>query len=335
MDVMAQRLWRAEALVPVSTLVDLPPGGGLPERLEPRSRIQPVEWAAGDLRARWSEHDGDLPGIAKDLRFSIAQLDFWIEAQSAEAAYAALAEPLERTLESLSFQLQEPLGVLSLELLDITAPVAPGEERDFSSWPAPHGYPLMKFRPAGHQMGGVHTVQMPDATVALDRSDGKANAALDWYIKALGAPFHVDQFIFFWIAAEVMWGRSDVRVEASYRARCGHEIVECPYCGTPTAKPVQGASIQEYFVTHGIDEDVARRLWRARQIMHGNERFDSAVIQALDELTQILRAVVCSELKLALGVAPDAPPLVEAGHVAIAGGFGLGGYRAITADDLT
>ncbi len=121
-----------------------------------------------------------------------------------------------------------------------------------------------------------------DLSIDLDPTDQKANRALDWYLKALTAAFEADHFIFLWIATEILAGDSDLKVSEPYRGpECGHVISHCPHCNAATTKPVQGASMRRFLTEgFGVDEDIASRLWTARQMLHGRHDFDSKVMSA-------------------------------------------------------
>jgi len=184
-------------------------------------------------------------------------------------------------------------------------------------------------------MTGVTTQVHADLSVTLEALDRRQHAALDWYLKALAAQFQVDQFMFLWIAFEIQSDESPVRVEGPLITRCQHELAECPVCGKPTTRVIQGPTRQRYLTeTFGIGEDVARELWRARQILHGAQDFDSALMGRLPELCQVMRAVVNDGLKDALGIPRQAPPIVEYGQFAVAPNLGLGGTRQVEQTDI-
>ena len=248
------------------------------------------------------------------------------------AAYENAVEAMETGVESLSFQLQAPLQIYGIEAIDVTPPVEVGEERDFGRL---SGYPLRRFRPSSLQMTGVLTETIPDLAVELAALDRRQRAALDWYLKALAAQYQVDQFMFLWIAFEILSDLSPLRVEGPLVTRCQHEIAECPVCGNATSRVVQGATRKRYLVEgFGLEDEVARELWRTRQILHGSEDFDSAMMGRLAELCQVLRAVVNAALKHALGLALDAPPVVLFGQFSILPHGGVDGRRRVNDEDL-
>ena len=81
------------------------------------------------------------------------------------------------------------------------------------------------------------------------------------------------------------------------------------------------------------------KTWRAScgklgQILHGAADFDSALMDRLADLSQVLRAVVTAALKGALGAPPDYPPIVQYGQLSVSPHMGLGGERSIENGDL-
>ena len=280
----------------------------------------------------WPASEREQRGREFDLNWSWATLFVEVAAPDASSAFDPAVDAMEPAVESLSFQLQTPLQIHSIEALDVTLPVDTAEEREFASWT---GYPLRRFRPASVQLTGVLTQLIPDLTIELSALDRRQRAALDWYLKALASPFEVDQFMFLWIAFEILSDLSGYRVEGPLRTRCQHEIAECPVCRKPTTRVVQGATRQKFLEAgFGVDVTVARELWRTRQILHGAEEFDSVVMDRLAELSQVLRAVVNHALKSALGAPAEAPPLVAYGQAAISPHMGLGGTRRLDQRDL-
>ena len=241
---------------------------------------------------------------------------------------------MEAAIESMSFQLQAPLQIEGIHAIDVTPPVAVGDEREWSQMTA---FPLRRYAPASIQMQGIWTAPSPDLTVPPAPLDRRHRAALDWSLKAIAAAFQIDQFMFLWIAFEILSDlHPEFQVTGPLKVNCGHEIASCPQCDRATTRPIQGPTRQRFLTDgFGIEPDTARELWKARQIMHGAEEFDSAVMDRLAELNQILRAVVNHALKLALGIGPNEPPVVQFGQFAIAPHIGLDGTGEITETDLT
>jgi hypothetical protein len=70
-------------------------------------------------------------------------------------------------------------------------------------------------------------------------------------------------------------------------------------------------------------------------MMHGAIRFDSKEMADLPAVTQVVRAAVAADLKMALGLDAAGLPIVTFGTMSIHPGVGLGGSRLINEDDLT
>jgi hypothetical protein len=112
-------------------------------------------------------------------------------------------------------------------------------------------------------------------------------------------------------------------------------IAECPACDAPTTKPVQGLSMKRWLTEgFGVDEDVAKRIWEARQMLHGALAFDSTTMDELPELAQWLRAVLVTELKRRLRVPEHEPPFAAPTGPAISPHMGLSGRAKVSERDL-
>jgi len=308
-----------------------------PQKLEPQLRfrtekreIEPgvtVFVAPGDPTR--------IEGVEDDLRWSVAVVTLRmtsIEADASAACSAAMPY-FERVLESLSFQMQSPLPMHSVAAIDLTGNPAVGDLREFMQW---SGLPTPTFRRLSSPMGSVLGATVPDLSLDLNPADLRANRALDWYLKSLHAQFEADAFLFLWIAMEILFDLSDLKVEEPYTGpHCGHVIAHCQQCGAETTKEVRGASIKR-FLTEGfsLDPTIAKRLWTARQMFHGAHAFDSKVMDGLPELSQWLRAVVVTILKPILGMANDVPPLAGPPSMWIQPYAGAGGERHVAPEDL-
>jgi hypothetical protein len=339
-ELMAIKTWQttADLLFPNEFAVDVVDGAPrLPDRLEPQSRIptQQRDFAGATVFIRPGDPQR-VPAVETDLRWAVAALTVRVESDAEDAGTAAdAAVPyLDRVLEALSFQMQFSLQIQGLEGIDLTGPPEVGDEREFFRW---SGFATPTFRPTSVPMQSLIGRQIPDLMVDLDPADQRANRALDWYLKALTAQFEADHFIFLWIAAEILAADSDLKVSEPYRGpACGHVISHCPQCDAETTKPVQGASIKRFFTEgFGVDENIAKRLWRARQMLHGAYDFDSKVMSELAGLSQHLRAVVVAALKPRIGIPDHEPPFAASTGLSIAPFMGVGGTRKVTQRDLT
>lgn len=239
---------------------------------------------------------------------------------------------IERVMDRLAFDLQQPIGIVQTDVIDITPPVAIGDSRQFHVF---HSYPGDLFARA-EEVGGTATEQAPGLNAGYADPGPKLRAALRWYVKALEATYLHDRFIFLWIATEIFADEAGSRVLQPTRLRCGHVLLNCPECGKPTESMIRGESIRAYLEAHGLAPDDAQKAWRLRQMMHGAIPFDSGELASLARLVLALRAVVVRELKSGLGIAPSAAPVVSPDRAVLTHpGMGLGGVREVVAADLT
>jgi hypothetical protein len=316
-----------------------PAGATPPPELRPQSRIPTASRDLGEgvtVYIRPGDERLAPPGVQNDIRFAVAALTVRLVGIDAEYAEAALAEAtpyVDRVLESLAFQMQEMLPTVAADAIDLTGDPAVGEKRGMTRWSA---FATQTFWPVAAPVQSLIGTTVPDLTVDLDPSDQKANRALDWYLKALNARFEADHFMFLWLATDILAGGSGFEVTEPYRGpRCGHEIAECPYCGKPTTKPVQGESRKRFLAEgYGMDPSAADRVWTARQMLHGAHAFDSSVMTELPDLSQRLRAVLVAALKERLGIAADALPAASPTGTTLIPIVGLGGERPVTQADL-
>lgn len=276
-----------------------------------------------------------FPRLQGAFGYSVAELVVRIETDAASANEASLEVTpiLDRLIESLSFQLQEPLHMLGLRVIDLSDEASVGDIRTYQQWTE---FSTPTFRPPGVSMEAIVGRDIPDLSLDLDPADSRANRALDWYLKSMTAAYEVDQFIFLWISSEILAaGTSDKSFEVPYQARCGHVIESCPVCSKSTARVPQGKAMQAWFsATSDMTLDDAREIWTARQILHGAHAFDSGVVSKLPHLIQQLRSVVVAVLKERLGIPADQPPFAAREGLTLARGFALAGTTAVTLADI-
>jgi hypothetical protein len=327
------RTWRIEGVTifPVDMLFadDM---GNLLQQAEKRSRVPQTSGTFGGCQVAVAPTE--LAAFQSDGLQEPAAAVFVLNADQADQSLIGAATVvIEDFVETMSFQLQQIVPVVQLEALDVTAPVAVGDEREGLLFPYPNGLPLPKFG-RSIQMGGIVTQLVPDVA-PLEPADARVEAALGWHLKAMTSPFLSEQFMLNWVALEILWRRSGISVETHYTATCGHDIENCPKCGKPTAREVRGASIRKFLTdSAGVDETQAARMWRIRQMFHGDVAFDSKEMDELPALIQVLRAVVVTQLKHVVGIPDDRAPFAAPGNMAIGPQFALGIQRVVTEKDL-
>jgi hypothetical protein len=338
---MGARTWQvtADVVFPNHFAVDIDEQGEpqFPEHLEPQSRIPTAQREIGGASVFIYEGDRQLmlPHVRDDHRFSLGQLVVRLDTDAEDplAATQEAVSVVDRVVESLSFQMQTALEIHGVRAIDLTGSPVVGEVRDFGQW---SGFATPTFRPTSVPMESLVGRLVPDLGVDLDPGDARANRALDWYLKALTARFEADHFIFLWIACEILAADSELKVSEPYRGpACGHVIAECPACGAPTTKPVQGQSMKRWLTEgFGVDEEVAERIWKARQMLHGAFAFDSTRMDELPELTQWLRAVVVTELKRRLRLSEEEPPFAAPTGLSLSPHAGVSGSARLSERDL-
>jgi hypothetical protein len=282
------------------------------------------------LRKPWKNFT--VTGISDGLRTDLVELAFRVPAISNKEAIELTTPTLDLIIDDISFQMQAPLKVYELEVIDVTPPVAVGEHRESILYPVPNGYDQYKLS-RSVSMVAMETVSLIRLRNSYSIFSQSAQDALDWYIKALHAQYDVDRFIFYWIAFEILYRELGEKVEEPTRLRCQHEIVACSQCGKSTSQVRQAASAQKYMATFGIDTQTAKKLWDMRQLVHGAKSFRPEKLIELATLTQILRYITLTALKYAQGkLGIDAPNVeFDAPNMAFQA---LGGGRSINEGDL-
>lgn len=313
------------------------PGEGFPQSLKPQSRIPqkstkffngfPVTispWKGSPLPR---EH---FPSLCEP-----AALVVDIRSDSAQSALDKIDYLLELIIDHLSFQLQIPISIFQLEVIDASEPFTEGLTRENLVYPFPRGYSFAKSL-ISNPVGDILTLLIPtlDNDILSIEKRTRTRAVLRWYVKGLSSPYEIDKFIYFWVCLEILSADSEISVEGLYKAPCGHEIPNCPICNKPTIKKVQGKTLKR-FLTEGlfVDEKIAKELWKMRQMIHGANNLSSKETLKLPELVQKLKKAVLFGLKMKLNIGQDQAPIIIQENVSI-GMIALGGKREITKTDI-
>jgi hypothetical protein len=326
--------WRLRTTLIVPTLVLAPPEGGLPKTLQFQSRVldQVREYGAYRVKLRNADDSPEAALYSQNPQIALVDLLTDVEAENddARSATRAFGSTLEAIVDLMTFEMGSPVGIGTTDLIDVTPPVSVGQERAvniFASGP----FDINARQVEMQAIQGLAFGRLPDISAV---QDSRIAAALRWFTKSLSTVLLHDQFLFLWIALEILSDDSDVKVEAPYRANCGHEIPSCPTCNSSTAKPVFGPSRKAFLESFSVSPEDSRALWSMRQMMHGAISFDSKKLDKLPSLLQVLRAVVAEGVKDYLGIKPEAPPLISPDGMAIHPSLSLGGTRVITEKDI-
>ncbi len=300
----------------------------LPSRITPHSTILP-----DGTRLSWELFQGDFKTIKLNGDEEFATLSVVFSARGLEGARKILFPLIEMVVDDLCFQVQGPISVVQLELLNVSPPVAVGDEREGLLIPAPNGFREFKMS-RSTALDSEITADFPMLRQDYARHEKHIQNALDWYIKGLHASADPDKYILYWIALEILAKASGSKVEAPTTLRCNHVIRTCPECAAPTSVHRQAASMRQFLSAFGVDRTLADRLWEMRQLVHGAWSFDSKQVQGLAELLHHLRSIVMAVLKTTLGMPPDLPPIVTSGGPVISSPA-LTIRRPLTKSDLS
>ncbi len=327
---------RYRLAVPVQITVEEGPDepGGMPKRLGSTPRI-PVRssLAVGDCVATIQR----ALGIADPMvpQTSPAELVLRSHASSLEEAVVATRDLAATLIDLLSFQMQIPVHIRQLEALDVSFPLAEGEEREMVLQPQAGNAFAGLFFTGDMDFQWVIDTQVEGRLMDPPPLDSKPRLALWWYLKVLYTPFIIDQFLFLWTALEVLSPLQGDGVHAPYRGQCGHVIDRCPHCEAPTARRVQGETLVSLLRDVGVHEASARRLWRVRQVIHGANRFKTLEdIREIGALVQVLRAAVLSLLKGEVGVPAWESPAMHRVDGPVHTSPWLLGRRTLDAQDI-
>jgi tetratricopeptide (TPR) repeat protein len=174
-------------------------------------------------------------------------------------------------------------------------------------FPYPDGYRLYKEARSVLWGTTVRTARFPSLRSQYAALPRRVQDALDWYLKGLQAHADADRFIAFWIAVEIMRNESAVRVEEPTILRCGHKVANCPDCQKSTTVYRQAESTKKFLADLGIPEDVRKRLWKMRQIVHGAHSLNEGLLKELGDLVQFIQVAAIHCLKAGLGTPEGLP----------------------------
>jgi hypothetical protein len=247
------------------------------------------------------------------------------------SAVRALEVPVTTLIDLLSFQMGAAIEIEQMNAIDVTPPIVVGDSRTFHSW---GGSPFGQFQ-RGVDMEAVRGQLLGQFPTSIDVEDKRTAAALRWFVKSLSTQFLHDQYLFLWIALEILCDAAAFKIKEPSRCpRCGHETPECPSCGLPTTQKRQGQTMQRFIEQFGVSNADSTDMWKCRQMMHGRAQFQPGAGEEVGRLVQLLRAVVAAGLKLQLGLGTDDPPLVMMPGLSIHPSLSLGGTSQITEDHI-
>ena len=332
---VSPRVFRITGSLLTPTLVAMPADGGPPSTLELSPRLTPsvghyggmtMAFVTPSTSVEWSD-------IAmQDPNWRVMEVIADVSSEhGAAAALDDVGAALRPILDMASFLLAAPVSLGQIQVVDITPPLTVGDIREtqiYGSAPFDRNARGVSMQ----ALAGLTSLALP---LAVPLIAARAAAALRWFVKSLSTDLLHDQFIFLWIALEVLCDLSGAKVTGPYICPNGHAIPQCPECRASTTKAIRGPSLRAFLEqSGGVDAATSKELWRMRQMMHGAIDFNSHKLVRLPTLVQVLRAAVAARLKEALGLPADFAPIVRPEGLMIHPSAGIVGSQALTADDL-
>jgi hypothetical protein len=330
--------WRVKTLLIVPKYQSNQPAVGETSQYASRLPEQARNYGGIPVAVRKPATEIPIPGLYPPNQ-SLEQIELVADVQvpAKEHSFTDAVErfsPVFGTLvDLLAFDMAVVPGFGQVDMVDISPPVSVGDERFATSFSE---LPFDRYMRSNELLSSAGRLigELPES---VDGLDSKASSVLRWYVKASSTNVLHDQFMFLWIALEILCGMTpSVSVRQTYKAPCTHEIPECPECGKSTAKKVEGSTKKAFLQQNGVSPEKATELWRMRQMMHGAIKFDSKEVVGLSGLVPPLRAVVAAGLKKQLGKTEIDLPIVapEAGYT-MHPAFSMGGQRPVTAVDIS
>jgi hypothetical protein len=264
-------------------------------------------------------------------RFCFFRLTFYVENTDFHAAIDVARPVIESIFDSLSFQTQQALLPLSLELLDVSPPLSLNDQRDNLNIGNPETMLLYKFfQFPSLQIPTDYLPILGNVDVIENKSD---QIALWWYIKSLSTPFLIERLSFFTTIIDII---SKPHKVGPYKTNCGHEIAVCPTpgCGKSIERPLVGDSVKEFLMANGFSNEEANKLWKIRQIVHGKDLFSFPSLDEASVLVNKLQIIIFNYLTSKIKVENFFPTVDINAVLPMPHNIMLTGYRNIVESDM-
>jgi hypothetical protein len=329
--------WKVIALIPfpLEQIAPPSPDGGMPLKLAWASRVISVRKSFHELvvSIKQTKYDGWVSSHEGQIVEPV-ELEVTVQAETANSALEKVDLLLESICDDFAFRLQLSIPIQQLEVINISEPVAVGDEREFLLYPRPTGYAHSKFRSTFFLNDNV-TELTPDLRADYSSLNKRMQATMRWYHKAVAAPSDVDRFIFLMICLEILCEDYSEKVMAPFKTRCGHEIPNCPTCETSLERVVNGATLKKFLVEElGMDAATAKETWDIRQVVHGANDLSPKKMSDVPRVAQVLKACIVGRINVKLERDPRLGPFIARDATGIAAGIACLGRRQITERDL-
>lgn len=261
-------------------------------------------------------------------RFCIYKLTQYVQGDDFNESLETARTTLEGIVDSLSFQAQEALHPISLELSDVSPSLSLGQVRNSLIVGNGESLLFLKFFMINPpQANPILLPRLDNIDIIENKSD---QIVLWWYIKSLSTPFLIEKLSFFMTAIDIM---SKPYKVGPYKANCGHELGHCPDCEKSIERPLIGESIKEYLIEHGFTTEEAQKLWHVRQFVHGKDIFSLLTLEESSILVYKLQIITFNYLKSKTKL-ETLMPTVNLSTVGTTPNLGLTGFKRIDESDI-
>lgn len=270
--------------------------------------------------------------LYKNRKLSNYLLEAKIDAKNPIEALDYLGDKIETILDMLTFQLQAPIPVNYVEVIDYTLPLKVGEEREIVF---ANSYPRIQ-KDSGFNFLATWKTSI-DPRLMQGDLDANIEAALRWFSKGISSRPIVDQFTSFWIALEILTLPSKPRKRRFFQCRkCGYEIKSCPKCSYSTLHFPETKERIESFITKdlSVDKTIFDGLWDTRMIFHGRNKLKPEEINKLPDMTWKLRIILVESLKKKLELNQKDDPYLISLNASIMDKMFMHGRRQLTEQDV-
>jgi len=259
-------------------------------------------------------------------------LEYETTATSPIEALDLMGDNIETILDILTFQLQAPIPVTNVDVIDFSEPLRVGEERE---WAFANSYPRIQ-KDCGFVFMANWATSI-NSKLMQERLDASTEASLRWFSKGIASHAIVDQFISFWIALEILTTPPDQGKRVFFKCRkCSYEIKSCPQCSYSSSHFPDTKERIELFITEdlSLDESLFEKLWDTRMIFHGRNKLTPEEIKGIPDLTWELRMIVIEALKRRMGIDQKDRPCCIQMNAVIMDKFVLSGHRKLAELDI-
>lgn len=306
---MKKNTWIIKSVINFPLELKRTPGEKVPKKLEFNSRYDPKSETEKDgVRLFFEKFDSnervDIQGVTNEYVFLVCE----IASETAEGAITTATPYIEWSCDQLAFFTQFPIQIKEHRIYNKENPT------EVTIQGMPHQ--PAKFRQTYYIDCATTWAVVPlmDEPVKFT---SRARAVHRWYHKALAADYEIDRFIFLWICLEILCEIDETSIKKPYTNHvkgCGHVIEACPECGTSTEREVNGPTIKEFLISKlNVSENDAKKMWRFRQLVHGENDLTEDEASGLVHLVLNLRIAVNKGIKHIVNLADNNPPIVKPG----------------------